>query len=218
MNIIILIIASDNTDNYIEMQNIWRKYMNKCNPNIKSFFIKNDPTLNEEIICNNDIIYIKENENYIPGILSKTIKSIQYCLNNFEFDYIYRTNLSSFLNLYKMNDFIKTNNILNYGGVIGDWNGIKYASGSGFFLSKEACLYLCQNNNLLDYNMYDDISIGFFLSKKYNIFFIDRCNINSLDNDKFIINNNIFHYRCKCDDNHSITISIMNKLYNMTYL
>jgi hypothetical protein len=216
MNIIILIIASDNIDNYIEMQNIWRRYMNKCNPNIKSFFIKNDITINEDIIAINDTIYIKENENYIPGILSKTIKSIQYCLNNFNFNYIYRTNLSSFLNLYKMNDFIN-NNILNYGGVIGDCNGIKFASGSGFFLSKDACIYLCQNNNLLDYNLIDDVSIGNFLNKTYNIFFIDRCDINVLENDKFIINN-IFHYRCKSDNNHSITIPIMNKLFNMIYL
>jgi hypothetical protein len=217
MNIIILIIASDNTDNYIEMQKIWRKYMNKCNPNIRSFFIKNEPTLNEDIIAINDTIYIKENENYIPGILSKTIKSIQYCLNNFDFDYIYRTNLSSFLNLYKINDFIN-NNTLNYGGVIGDFKGIKYASGSGFFLSKDTCIYLCKNNNLLDYNLIDDVSIGNFLNKTYNIFFIDRCNINCLENDKFIINNNIFHYRCKCEENHSITVSIMNKLFNMIYL
>ena len=60
MNIIILIIASDNTKNYIEMQNIWRKYMNKCNPTIRSFFIKNDQSINEDIIEINDTIYTNE--------------------------------------------------------------------------------------------------------------------------------------------------------------
>jgi len=227
MNIIILIIASDNTNNYIELQNIWRRYMNLLNPTIKAFFIKNDNLLNEDIIVINDTIYIKDNETYIPGILSKTIKSMQYCLNNFEFDYIYRTNLSSVLNLYKMNDFIN-NNILNYGGVIGDHNGIKFASGSGFFLSKDACVYLCQNNNLLDYTIVDDLSIGNFLNKKYNILFIDRINIDSLEDNKFTVNNsleyniipindNIFHFRCKSDCNNLITIPIMNKLINNIY-
>ena len=40
MNIIILIIANDDNESYIEMQQIWRKYMNN-HSNIKSYFIKN---------------------------------------------------------------------------------------------------------------------------------------------------------------------------------
>ena len=39
MNIIILIIANDDNESYIEMQQIWRKYMNN-HSNIKSYFIK----------------------------------------------------------------------------------------------------------------------------------------------------------------------------------
>jgi hypothetical protein len=216
-NIIILIIASDNSNEYIEMQNIWRKYMN-THENIKSFFIKNDPNINSNILLDEELntIFVKDNENYAPGIFNKTIKSIRYCLNNFNFDYIYRTNLSSFLSLEKMYNFI-CNNHINYGGVIGFHNEHKFASGSGFFVSKEVCEFLI-NYNISDIDIYqylDDVVIGIILTKKYNIDYIDRIDINSLDNPHLKHTDiNAFHYRCNTRY-HLLTTNIMNILYNL---
>jgi hypothetical protein len=217
MNIIILIIASDCSDKYIEMQNIWRRYMNN-HKNIKTFFIKSINNLDKNILIDYDqnIIYIKNIETFIPGILDKTIKSIDFCINNFEFDYIYRTNLSSFLDLNKMYNFFN-NNHFDYGGIIGNSYGINFASGCGFILSKDACKYLVENNNLLDYNILDDVSIGKLLNKKYIINFIKRFDITGLEDNYFLYDSDIFHFRCKYNDNHSITINIMNKLYENIY-
>ena len=88
---IILIIAS-NDGKFIEMQEIWRKYMN-IYPNIKSFFIQNDSSIEEDILLNEEenTIYFKEKESYLPGITNKTILAIDYCLQTHDFDYIYRT-------------------------------------------------------------------------------------------------------------------------------
>jgi hypothetical protein len=214
-NIIILIIASDNLKEYVEMQNIWRKYMN-THPNIKSFFIKNDPNIDSNILLNEELntIFVRDIENYVPGIFNKTIESIRYCLNNFNFDYIYRTNLSSFLSLEKMYNFICHNHI-DYGGVIGFHNEHKFASGCGFFMSKEVCEFLI-NYHIYDIDIYqylDDVVIGIILTKKYNIDYINRIDIDSLDNPHLkhtAINE--FHYRCNTS-NHLHTTNIMNTLY-----
>lgn len=217
MNIIILIIASDEDTKYIEMQNIWRRYMNN-HSNIKSFFIKSTNNIDQNVIIDNseNTMYIKNHETYIPGILQKTISAIEFCIRNFEFDYIYRTNLSSLLDINKLYNFI-LNTSIKYGGVIGNYNGIKYASGSGFLLSKDTSLYLVENNNLLNYQVIDDISIGELLNKKYNIDYIKRFNIVGLEDNYFLYDNDIFHFRCKFDPHHSITLDIMNKLYKNIY-
>lgn len=221
MNIIILIIASSNHKRYIEMQEIWRKYMN-MHPNIKSYFIKNDASIEEDIILKEEenTIYCKEIECYIPGITNKTMLAIHYCLEHYHFDYIYRTNLSSVLHLQNLYDFCLKNS-LNYGGVIGNHEGNNFASGSGFFLSKEACIYLTTyKEKLLKHQYIDDVCIGILLEPIFGIQPIDRCNINIDDrdnNEKYIISKNLFHYRCQSDHDHWYTTHIMNKLYDIIY-
>ena len=75
--------------------------MNKHN-NIKSYFIKYNNKIQTDVVLENDTIFIKGVETYIPGCLDKTIKSIEYIIKtNIEFDFIFRTNLSSVVNLNK---------------------------------------------------------------------------------------------------------------------
>jgi hypothetical protein len=218
MNIIIFIIATDNIPQYIEMQKIWKKYMNN-HPNIKSYFIKNKIDLEESILLNENenTIYTRDNESFIPGILNKTMKSIKYCLNNFNFDYIYRTNLSSLVDLNKLYEYICHNNI-DYGGFIGCHDNIYFASGSGFFLSKNACNFLTDTYLEEKNNIYlDDVSIGEIMKNKYEVIFIERYGILLLNDNIFNNESNYFHYRCKSDDIHSITVEIINKLYHKIY-
>jgi hypothetical protein len=153
MNIIILIIASDENSKYIEMQNIWRRYMNN-HSNIKSFFIKSTNTIDQNVILdyNTNTMYIKNDETYIPGILEKTVHAIQFCIHNFNYDYIYRTNLSSLLDINKFYNFI-SNTSIKYGGVVGNCSGIRYASGSGFLLSKDTSVYLVINNHKFNWGI-----------------------------------------------------------------
>jgi hypothetical protein len=219
MKIIILIIASSNHDKYIEMQEIWRKYMNMY-PNIQSYFIKNDPSIEQDVLLKEDTIYCRENETYMPGITNKTVLAIDYCLQHYQFDYIYRTNLSSVLHLQNLYEFC-LNNSLNYGGVIGNHEGINYASGCGFLLSKEACIYLITHKEkLLKHQYLDDVCIGIILKPIFGIQPINRCDIYIEDrdnNEKYIVNKDLFHYRCKSDHDHWYTTHIMNKLYDMIY-
>ena len=221
MKILILIIASRNNPEYIAMIEIWRKYMN-CNSNITSYFMFCDETL-ETNICireNENEIIVKGEEDYIPGILVKTVKTIEYCLQNMEFDYVYRTNLSSFLLLDKLYEFIYKNTTIHYGGFIGDHWGTLFASGSGFFLSRDACQHLVSYQDSLQLNDPDDVAIGRLLSPVYGIQFVTRMDNSNGNELTSAMEENpvLFHYRCKDGSlNHENTLIFMKKLYAKFY-
>lgn len=68
-----------------------------------------------------------------------------------------------------------------------------------------------KNENVLFESKYlDDVAIGNVLNPVYGIEYISRINIDNMSEEKFIINENTFHYRCKSDGNHYVTVDIMN--------
>jgi hypothetical protein len=124
MKLIILILAND-TDIYLECQKLWKTYMN-THSNIKSYFIKYKVGLNDDVILENDTIFINGNESLIPGCLVKTIKSIEFLLKTQDFDFIFRTNMSSVIDLHKFYNLV-INNKNDCSAVIGYHNNIKFA-------------------------------------------------------------------------------------------
>lgn len=220
-DIIILIIASDNKDYYINMQKVWKLYMN-THPKIKAFFIKGNMNINENIVLDqkNDTINVKCQESRIPGILIKTIESFKYIYNNYNFKYIFRTNLSSFVDLNKLYKWA-INNSINYSAIIGSCRGIKFGSGSGFFLSKECVNYLITKDNI-DYNKYiDDVAIGDMLIPKYSITPNKRTDFVDFDTKKItndeIKKNDVFHFRCKNSSNMHRTVYNLEKMNELIY-
>jgi hypothetical protein len=218
MKLIVLILAND-TDAYLKMQELWKKYTNS-HLNIKSYFIKYNPNLLENIIINNDTIYIKGNESLIPGCLDKTIKSIEYCLQNIEFDFIFRTNMSSVLDLNKLYNLL--NNNIQCAGVIGDCKGQKFVSGAGILMRKDICQKLIQTKNSLNYNILDDVSIGRFLtSNNINLISLTRFEAYNYENNVSMIKKdniaNYYHFRCKCENNSNKTIELMNLIIKYIY-
>ena len=218
MKIIILILAND-SGHYIECQNLWRSYMN-LHPNIKSYFIKFEPQLTTDILVDNNTIFIKGNESFIPGCLIKTIESIKYLLKNEEFDFIFRTNMSSVVHLNDLYNFI-VNNKHDYSGFIGRINNINFASGAGILLSKKMCYSLIDYKNSLNYNLLDDVSIGFLLNKNsVNIYpltrfeaFVYENNVNEITKEMI---ENYYHFRCKSNNNLK-TLIIMKKIIDLIY-
>ena len=195
---IFLIIDSDNLPYYEYNRNIIKKYHN--NDEIKSIFIRFDKSIND-IKIKNDTMYIPGNESYIPGILEKTLIAMHYCYDNFNFDYIVRTNLSSFWNykLLKEQNFDKKNYI---GALIGEHNGIKFPAGSGFILSKDMVELCIKNKDKFDYSLPDDVSFGKFFYEndkiiKANPRYDFLTNLNEINEEdiKSILEKKHFHYR-----------------------
>jgi hypothetical protein len=218
MQLILLILAND-TEMYLKMQERWRSYMNSCN-NIKSFFIKYDENLQEDIVLVDDTIYMKGVESYIPGCLDKTVKSIEYCLHNYNFDFIFRTNMSSVVDLNKLYDLLNHN--IGYSGIIGDYFGEQYVSGAGILISKNNCEMLINNKNSLDYNVIDDVSIGKFFTNN-NIIPMPLTRLEGYNYEKCVhaitykTIKDYYHFRCKCDSDSNKTLEIMDKIIRLIY-
>jgi len=105
--IIFLIISSDNESVYAQMKELAPKYYNLFSNKIKFFFIENRQLGNDQIIEDKNFLYINGSESFIPGIYQKSIRAIEYINNKYSYDYVIRTNLSTFWhmqNLFKLLD------------------------------------------------------------------------------------------------------------------
>lgn len=215
MSVIILIISSYDKPEYIGYKERWLSTIHENkNPQLRYYFLEANPSLPNPIeISENDYtIRVQEEESIIPGILKKTLKAIQYLLfeSNIEFDYIYRTNLStsiietSFINFI---DKMKRENIDYAGNREFAWKCFPFVSGSGMVLSRDACQYLCEESTHivlwepqifatdystlhytmgieLGYQWHDDVCIGFILTQKYSIYDIPYLYPENMENGK----------------------------------
>lgn len=218
MKLIVLILAND-TEYYIQMQAMWKLYMNK-HPDIRCYFLKYNPLLQNDIEIDNNTIFIKGNESLIPGCLEKTIKSIEYLLLHDSFDFIFRTNMSSVIDLNKLYNIL--NNEMNAAGVIGYCNNQPFISGAGILLNKQICEKIIEHKHLLEYNIIDDVSIGHFLTQN-NIPMsqLTRFEMYNYEHNIESVNNTLiehyYHFRCKSNINTTNTIRMMLKVINLIY-
>lgn len=230
-NIICILIISSETEYYKKMENMWLKYMNNFKPDIMCFFIKCSENIEDNVKEIDNTIYVKSKE-FLSNILYKTVISIQYILNKYEFiTHILRTNLSSFFNLPKYllkAQYLEKSNL--YSGLLAYADNTHFISGVCITLSRDVCEYLILNYNNNNYNetkyintLYEDVEIGRILSQKYNIknenIRIDLCN-DDIQTAKIKIENqgeDVYMYRCKCDDRNK-DIILFNFLYDLIYL
>ena len=77
IKILVLIIASDEYPVYVELQKIWRSYMHYNPKQVEAYFMKADPDLGTMSIIQDDVIWSKTSETLAPGIINKTILSIE---------------------------------------------------------------------------------------------------------------------------------------------
>ena len=107
--IIFLILDSDGDEIYSYNRFIWKQYMNSYDQ-IKCFFIKYKKDIKNEIEYNEEEnrIYIKGEEEYnCEKILGKTIKGAQFIHENYKYDFLIRTNLSTFWVFNNLLRFLK---------------------------------------------------------------------------------------------------------------
>jgi hypothetical protein len=148
------------------------------------------------------------------GVSLKTIDFFKFALQNFEFDYLFRTNISSYVNkknLYQWLSDKPRNNF--YSGVIGNYMGrINFASGSGFTLSKDLVVDLCKNSHKLNYGLIDDVMIGEYMMNKISIYPAPRIDFTHPSQViSFDLNN--FHFRCKCEYNRKMDSEVMRAIH-----
>ena len=171
--IINLIIYNPDVEYERDMKRVLEKYL-ATQIHVKSYFI----TLREQsepVKIEKNVMYIQGKESFMPGILHKTVKAMEYCLSHHEFDYMIRSNISTILDFSKM----KADGITSqYAGCrvfklqwldpkfgIHDkslW-GTRYLQGTHMILTQNAVQKLVKEQDNLRYDVIDDVAIGLVL-------------------------------------------------------
>jgi len=220
--VLMLILSSDTNEYYRQFQSLWRQYINS-NPNIDCYFYKADPNLEEEALLVDKNTLVVKCEESLDKCYEKTLKAFEYFSPQFnKYDYIFRTNLSSFVVFDHYLEFCK---ILPKSSMcsalIGTTSyGLQFPSGAGFTLTPDLATRLLEEKPPLIEQ--DDVSIGQAL-KVWNIPIVPAPRTDILTNEDIIhsIQSNdksIFHYRVKqLSGNRDYDIFILNGLLSKYY-
>jgi hypothetical protein len=224
--LIILIIMSNNNDNtdkktnecYAKMKQLTQLYLDLYKEHIKYYFIEYKDTLTTEVYENNVDLWFKGTESIIPGIYNKTIQAIEYINKTHNYDFIMRTNISSFLHidniLLHLNKVEKT----NYAGGPGVDN---FISGTGIFMSRDVGNILVENQSIEQ--MHDDVLISKILHSNGILLKTMRNKwhqfISNNFNEHINFSNETLIFRIKNIANREIDVLyfklLLNKIYNV---
>ena len=107
--LIILIIAShgEGQTHYDLFKKCWEEYMNRF-PDVKCFFLYSDESIESDIFINKNSITHKSKESLVPGILHKTNAGKYFCHKKFKYNFLLRTNLSSFVHIPNLLKYLET--------------------------------------------------------------------------------------------------------------
>ncbi len=212
LKVLVLVIASDQLPVYTKLQERWRSYMHYDPDHVSVYFLKSDPTLSTNTHINGDIIWAKTDDGWAPhsaGIANKTILAFEAMLPRLdEFDFVVRTNLSSFYHFPRLLTFLDSLPKLKcYSGFTAYAKGTTFCSGAGFILSCDLVrAIVAQKHLLMDHKtIEDDIIFGTFITKGLQVAPIhhERFGIQSLGRwfkVKDAIPEKVFHFRLKNDD------------------
>ena len=171
---------------------------------VETFYYFGNSNKNE--IIGNDI-FVDVNES-IHNYGYKTINTFEL-INDLEFDYVFRTNSSSYVDKKMLLEYVETKPKENYySGMIGNYDGINFASGSGYFISKDLIKLVLNQKDNWNHLLIDDVAIAKILFDN---------NINPYLNERFDVINeieipvNFFHYRLK-NKNRDFDVGTMYRI------
>ena len=72
------------------------------------FFLYSDENIETDIFVNSNSITHKSKESLVPGILYKTTAGKYFCHKKIKYDYLLRTNLSSFIHIPNLLKYLET--------------------------------------------------------------------------------------------------------------
>ena len=205
LKILILVLCSRNYLSYASSNaqlKIWKKHDSIFE--IKHYIGKFDPLARETNYINRNLqeyLVINSNDNY-ENIAEKTLLAFKKVLSLYDFDFIFRTNTSSYINLEKFEKFILDNSNQNdYSGVnLKVKEGDLIASGAGILLSKDTIEKIVKNEHLFDSRLPDDVAIARQL-RKLDIYpqNLPRQDLKKVPKPNTVSDSSDFHYRCRLD-------------------
>jgi hypothetical protein len=113
-----------------------------------------------------NILYIKGNETYIPGILNKTIAAFEYFKENLNnYNYVVRSNISTIIRFDLLIKELQLKKVKYGCALCNELKGINYSSGTSIILRSDLVLDLISNKEMIDYSLIDDVSIGKYMNE-----------------------------------------------------
>jgi hypothetical protein len=197
-------------------RNTWAS--DKSIPELDTIFYH--ANINNPTCWNGDSLTIQAIESF--DSLSKSMIAIEEVLNMYKnASYIFFTNASSYIIKHKIIDIFKTLPIQKaYSGLIGVDKNTTFASGSGFFMSRDLCEDIIKNKHLFPDHCWGDLEFGKYFGKKgIPIIPQNRYDLD-MEWDKAInityenIKNH-FHIRCKRSEDRNRDVILMNKIFKL---
>jgi hypothetical protein len=167
LKVIILIISSGNVPVFGDMKRLSNMYLSlsKYEGKLKHFYLEFDSNQQEDIREDGNHILIRGEENPTPGMYQKTMKAIEHVSRNYSYEFILRTNLSSFWHIPNLLAFLET---IPKHGYAGGYSYPGFISGTGIFLSKDVADFLVSHPAPNPSKHFDDLLISSIL-KEYKI-------------------------------------------------
>jgi hypothetical protein len=230
--LLVLIVASDDKPYYTELQKVWRSYMNYNPEQVEAYFLKSDPNLDRTWKIEDQIIWTKTDLNIIPGMADRTILSFEAMLPRLkEFDFVVRTNLSSFYVFPRLLEFVKTlpktrcyhaceNKILRGNGQ----PYIPFGSGAGLIFSPDLVeMMVREKQALLGSSIVEDVLWGWFFHYR-NVPLLVASRMDILNKLSWIawkhyLPENQYHFRLKNPEHRRLTdeVQIHREMAEMFY-
>ncbi len=208
--ILILIIASDQFPVYKRLHASWERYMDSDPEHIEAYFVRGDPDLDRAFKIEGHTIWTKTAEGWPPhhpGIINKTILSMKAFEPRLkEFQYVLRTNLSSFYVFPRLLDYVRTLPEVGCYSAAPIHPNASIGSGAGFLLSSDVAQLLIAHEAefLGQVGTEDDMLVGKFL-ERHHIPLIAHARCDFLDLESFYkqrenLPENVFQFRVKTGD------------------
>jgi hypothetical protein len=192
--------------------------MHAFKEDFESYFLQFDETLEEEYRLDGDILWIKGTEAITVPKVEKTIKGLKFFLDRKdEFDYIIRPNLSSFVVLPRLKNFLKGKPKKRFygGNLVEDSN---FISGACFILSTDLMESIVLKEQYFFGKEYepDDVVIGDFLVHEMsiqpfhhpNFHFLKKCRVKK---NPWCLPEEVFHFRIKLERDREEFEGIIHK-------
>lgn len=147
----------------------------------------------------------------------KTLLAFDHVLDAFDFDYLVRTNSSSYLDIQQLEKYLGDAPKQKYfSGFKGDFFGEEFSSGASYILSRDVVDQVTHNfSTYWQHYVVDDVAISRVIAENQLAVptYFNRSTVVSINtfNHSLPLDRDVFHYRCKTK-NVDETIQIMKQL------
>ena len=219
MKLIICVIANDSPEYNKLYQGVKNTWGGVTVDGIKIIYVYGGGK-NTDIRLVGDKLFVDVNET-LENIGYKTISMFEYLLKHFEFEYIYRTNLSSYLVQDKLLKYLDNKPREKfYNAVSIPFYPAKFGSGAGYFLSKDVVKTIVDLQDSWDHTLLDDVALGKFIAQNTDIPLTDASRIDYTDSKDVpdYIDPKIYHFRCKTTTgDRNDDVKIFKRLHSIYY-